>query len=197
MWSRWRGSIPLKGSSSSRMVGSWTSAPASFARWRIPFEYVEIGRPAASVSSTVSIARVAAATRIGQALETGVEDGEVETRQEPVDRFALRDQPDAGVHRGRAQAVFPSTRTLPAEGLSSPAIRWSSVDFPAPFGPSSPVTPEPSANEMSLTATTLPYQRDTCSTARAGEAGRRRRAAARWRSATDPSAVGGHTVIFW
>ena len=38
---------------------------------------------------------------------------------------------------------------------------WSSVDLPAPFGPSSPVIPGPSANEMSLTATTLPYQRDT------------------------------------
>ncbi len=35
------------------------------------------------------------------------------------------------------------------------------VDFPAPFGPSSPVTPGPSENEMSLTATTLPYQRAT------------------------------------
>ena len=35
------------------------------------------------------------------------------------------------------------------------------VVFPAPFGPSSPVTPAPRANVMSLTATTLPYQRDT------------------------------------
>ena len=38
---------------------------------------------------------------------------------------------------------------------------WSRVDLPAPFGPSSPVTPGRRANEMSLTATTLPYQRET------------------------------------
>ncbi len=44
----------------------------------------------------------------------------------------------------------------------------SRVDLPAPFGPSRPVTPGPSANEMSLTATTLPYQRETWSTASAG-----------------------------
>ncbi len=37
----------------------------------------------------------------------------------------------------------------------------SSVDLPAPFGPSSPVTPGPIVIVMSLTATTLPYQRDT------------------------------------
>ena len=56
MCSRWRGSMPLNGSSSSRTLGSWTSAPASLARWRMPFEYVPIGRSAASVSSTVAIA---------------------------------------------------------------------------------------------------------------------------------------------
>src|SRR5690606_41971880 len=40
---------------------------------------------------------------------------------------------------------------------------WMSVDFPAPFGPSSPVTPGPTFIETPLTATTLPYQRDTFS----------------------------------
>src|SRR3954453_11351079 len=38
---------------------------------------------------------------------------------------------------------------------------WRSVDLPAPFGPRSPVIPAPRAKLMSLTATTLPYQRDT------------------------------------
>ena len=37
----------------------------------------------------------------------------------------------------------------------------SRVDLPAPFGPSRPVTPGPMVIVMSLTATTLPYQRDT------------------------------------
>ena len=62
MCSRWRGSMPLNGSSSSRTVGSWTRAPASLARWRMPFEYVPIGRSAASARSTVAIALAAAAS---------------------------------------------------------------------------------------------------------------------------------------
>src|SRR5258706_12396335 len=37
----------------------------------------------------------------------------------------------------------------------------STVVLPAPFGPSNPVTPAPSAMLMSLTATTLPYHLDT------------------------------------
>ena len=69
MCSRWRGSIPLNGSSRSRIRGSWTSAPASLARWRIPLEYVPIGRSAASVRSTVAIASRGRAVRVGDALE--------------------------------------------------------------------------------------------------------------------------------
>src|SRR5688572_2982411 len=38
-----------------------------------------------------------------------------------------------------------------------------SVDLPAPLGPSRPVTPGPRCMVTSLTATTLPYQRETCS----------------------------------
>ena len=34
------------------------------------------------------------------------------------------------------------------------------VVLPAPFGPSSPVTPGRTVIEMPLTATTLPYQRE-------------------------------------
>ncbi len=37
----------------------------------------------------------------------------------------------------------------------------SSVVLPAPFGPSSPVTPGRRVMVTSLTATTLPYQRET------------------------------------
>src|SRR5260370_20166527 len=49
----------------------------------------------------------------------------------------------------------------PRDGGRKPAIRCSRVDLPAPFGPSRPVTPGPMVIVMSLTATTLPYQRDT------------------------------------
>ena len=50
---------------------------------------------------------------------------------------------------------------------------WRIVVLPAPFGPSRPVIPGPRAKVMSLTATTLPYQRETPSStmAAAGPAG--------------------------
>src|SRR6476620_10712796 len=46
---------------------------------------------------------------------------------------------------------------LPADGRSRPVSILKVVDFPAPFGPSSPVTPGPSWNDTSATATTSPY----------------------------------------
>ena len=169
MCSRWRGSIPLNGSSSSRMRGSWTSAAASLARWRMPLEYVRIGRSAASVSSTVAIARSAARGRVGDALQVGVEERELATGQVAGHGLALGDEADLAVDLGASpNAAWPAMRTTPADGASRPAIRWRSVDLPAPLGPSRPVTPGPSANVMSLTATTLPYQRETCSSSMAG-----------------------------
>ena len=65
------------------------------------------------------------------------------------------------------------------------------MDFPAPLGPSRPVTPGPRANEMSLTATTLPYQRETCSSSMAGTGGPRRGPGA----GAGAVAVAGHAVI--
>ena len=49
----------------------------------------------------------------------------------------------------------------PRDGGRKPAIMCMIVDLPAPFGPSRPVTPGSMDMVMSLTATTLPYQRDT------------------------------------
>ena len=60
-WIRWRGSMPLKGSSSSSTAGSCTSAEAILIRCRMPLEYVEMVRSCASVISIVAIARCAAA----------------------------------------------------------------------------------------------------------------------------------------
>ncbi len=61
MCSRCRGSIPLNGSSSSSTVGSWTSAAATRARWRMPLEYVPCLRCQASCNSTCPSARSVAA----------------------------------------------------------------------------------------------------------------------------------------
>ena len=61
---------------------------------------------------------------------------------------------------------------MPDDGARNPPIMWMSVDFPAPFGPSSPVTPGPTFIETSLTATTLPYQRETFSSTSSHDAPR-------------------------
>src|SRR5215475_1693016 len=62
---------------------------------------------------------------------------------------------------GLRHAGEPSIATVPCDGGRKPAIMCSTVVLPAPFGPSRPVTPGPSAIVTSLTATTLPYHRDT------------------------------------
>lgn len=58
---RWRGSIPLNGSSRSSTEGSWTSAEAIFTRWRMPLLYVEILRSCAYSIWTVASAFCASA----------------------------------------------------------------------------------------------------------------------------------------
>ena len=76
-------------------------------------------------------------------------------------RLALGDQAERAVDRrvapGRARRP---TVTVPRDGARKPAIMCSSVVLPAPLGPSRPVTPGPSVMLTSLTATTLPYQRE-------------------------------------
>src|SRR5580698_6705244 len=62
---------------------------------------------------------------------------------------------------GLCQLRSPATVSSPRDGGRKPAIICMIVDLPAPFGPSRPVTPGPTDIVMSLTATTLPYQRDT------------------------------------
>src|SRR3954447_9650401 len=62
---------------------------------------------------------------------------------------------------GLRQVGEPSMVTVPRDGLRKPTIMCSTVVLPAPFGPSRPVTPGCRLMLMSLTATTLPYQRET------------------------------------
>src|ERR1035438_5884584 len=62
---------------------------------------------------------------------------------------------------GFRQLAAPPTVSSPLDGSRNPAIRCSRVDFPAPLGPSRPVTPWLMVIVMSLIATTLPYHRET------------------------------------
>ena len=63
--SRWRGSSPLSGSSSTRTSGSWTRALATFTRWRLPFESARTGRRSVADTSTSASACSVAATGSG------------------------------------------------------------------------------------------------------------------------------------
>ena len=151
-------------------------APASLARWRIPFEYVPIApvprRPRGRPSRC---ARAAAASGSATSLQACVESRRIRVRS-GSSRTASRSgtRPTSLYIEGGAMPVSPWTETRTGPTGEQPGHQVRSVDFPAPFGPRRPVTPGPSPNEMSLTATTLPYQRATCSTSRAGIGGRRR-----------------------
>src|SRR5207342_1206250 len=63
----------------------------------------------------------------------------------------------SGFRRGST----PKMRTAPALGEVKPAHSLSVVDLPAPLWPRRPVTPGPTANVTSATATVSPYQRET------------------------------------
>ena len=66
------------------------------------------------------------------------------------------------------RGILPSTRTVPADGRASPQSIRSIVDFPAPFGPSSAVTPGPISKLTSDTATSAPNHFETPSATRRG-----------------------------
>src|SRR2546423_5045160 len=55
----------------------------------------------------------------------------------------------------------PATHTCPAETEVSPVMARISVVFPAPLGPSSPVTPGPNEHDSSESATLGPKKTDT------------------------------------
>ena len=69
---------------------------------------------------------------------------------------------------GWPRVGLPPTITLPEEGARKPAIMCRMVDLPAPLGPSRPVMPPSSPKVTSLTATTLPYQREALATSTVG-----------------------------
>ena len=64
---------------------------------------------------------------------------------------------------GTERGFSPKTVTLPAVGRSCPVTSFSSVDFPAPFGPSSAVIPGAIVVVTSLRPITCPYHRLACS----------------------------------
>src|SRR6188472_336868 len=65
----------------------------------------------------------------------------------------------------------PNTVTVPCDGCVRPPIARSRVVLPAPFGPSSAVTPGSTTSETSLTATTPENHLETPSTTMVGSGG--------------------------
>ncbi len=56
----------------------------------------------------------------------------------------------------------PATSTVPASGVSKPAIRRSSVVLPQPEGPSrATISPRSTQSDASTTAGVVPYRFDT------------------------------------
>ena len=99
---RWRGSMPLNGSSSSSTCGSCTSAAATRVRCRMPLENVSIRRSCASVISTRSSARAAAAAGSGSFCILAQASTNSLGGEEAVHRLAFGDQAQGAVDGGVA-----------------------------------------------------------------------------------------------
>ena len=81
-------------------------------RWRMPLEYVAIGRSAASSRSTVWMAARAAASGSASPWRRRVEPDELEAGEEREERLALRARGRSGGRRLRVPPRRPAPRTL-------------------------------------------------------------------------------------
>ena len=143
---RWPGSSDAVGSSSRRTRGSARSESATFRRWRFPTESSPDGRVLAREREAVEQPR-RPRRRVAHALELR-EELEVLARGEArVVRGALRHPADAT----RVASTMPSLASI------APARIASSVDLPAPFGPTSATaSPSTSSKSVGASASTSP-----------------------------------------
>ena len=88
--------------------------------------------------------------------------------QERPRRALVGDDADPLVHVGVPARLDAEDAHRPALGEVNPAHSLSVVDLPAPLWPRRPVTPGPTANVTSATATVSPYQRETPANSMAG-----------------------------
>ena len=128
-------SSDANGSSSSTTSGSGASARASATRWRSPPDS-SCGYDARSVGEADE--RQALVDPPGPGVAEADVAGDREVREE---RAVLEDHADAAVlgldpHAG-ARDLRPPMATVPASGISNPAMIRSSVVLPEPLGPRS------------------------------------------------------------
>ncbi len=163
MCRRWRGSSPVRGSSRTRTVGSCDEGlghldPLAHA--------LGVGRRAdgASSGSSSTTARAGGRRHRGRARRCSTRPaGRTPGRSSGSNtRLLLGDEADAPGELEVAAGVAARARcTGPGDGGVSPHSSRSRVDLPAPLGPSRAVTPGPTVNDTSDTATTSPNHFDT------------------------------------
>ena len=151
------GSIPVIGSSSTSRAGWWTIAPATLVRWRSPLDSPLRRRSASGAMSTSAMARSAAAPGSFSPWSSACSRTYERTVSRGYSRSPSGTTPIARYSIGSRWMGRPNSSTSPWEGWSSPQMAFRVVVLPAPLGPSSPVTPGPSSNDRSATATTSPY----------------------------------------
>ena len=96
-WIRWRGSMPLNGSSSSSTDGWCTSDDAILIRCRMPLEYVEIDAVLRVGHLHQRDRRLGGRAGVGQPVQLGVGDHELAAGEVLEQRLALGDQADLAV----------------------------------------------------------------------------------------------------
>ena len=143
-------SAPLGGERSSM-------AAAIPSRWFIPSEKPPVRRRPASESPTSS--RTWSTRLDGMWLLFASQRRWLRARLPGCVAPASRSAPTSRRGARRSRYRLPPTRTSPASGASSPRIRRIVVDFPAPFGPTNPVTrPVATPKDSPSTATVRPYR---------------------------------------
>ncbi len=151
--------------------GSWTIACATLTRCRIPFEYAGSLRASAGSRSTVSSARAAAASGPGRPCSLAASWTNSRAVRGSNTPSCCGTSPISRVTPVSARGSRPRMRTVPWDGRASPQSMRSMVDLPAPFGPSSAVTPAPTSKLTSDTATSAPNHFDTPSATTRGSIG--------------------------
>jgi hypothetical protein len=150
------GSSALVGSSSSSSGGPPTSACAMPRRCCMPFDIVSTRRAAASRRSTSSSSSARSAAPPRDPARRWCRISSSSAVVQPGKRNSSARYPSAR-RAGAEPAGVPHTLTLPLDGRTSPAALLTSVDLPAPLGPSSPTSsPSPTVRSTPRSASVRP-----------------------------------------
>ncbi len=166
----WRTSRWAPASSRRRIGASWARARAMATRFCSPPERAATGRLARATSSHASMARSTAAESSAEAVIQAPWWGArpIATTSRTVKPNATStDWGTTATLRAMARRSSPATSTppsstRPARGVSAPESSRTSVDFPAPLGPSTAQScPPATRRETSWSTSSPPYPAET------------------------------------